>query len=276
MRALPALLDNLLALGASAETIVNFVKVALAGEEAARAEKREKAAERQRQKRERDHIEAERHALSRSVTPVTRDVCDTPSIYTSTLEEEVKPKKVSISRAKTIEPDAQPTEANRQYARDKGWDEPRIDSEWERFKNYSIAKDRKYKNVSAGWCNWVTSPFQSQPDGRPNGPGSRAYRTDSTSRSGSAREDAIVAGVAAGAAKHFGPRKPTRSDDKSIPADGGSAEIIDVEPNRAGTDRSPYPRLAIDNRGATGQDTRAADDPACDPGDDWHGAAQRG
>ena len=49
---------------------------------------------------------------------------------------------------------------NRDFARQKGWPEARIDQEIERFRNHAAQNDRKCKNWDAAWRNWVTSPYQ--------------------------------------------------------------------------------------------------------------------
>lgn len=58
-------------------------------------------------------------------------------------------------------PEEMPDES-RAYAEGKGWDDRKSASEWERFRNHSLANGKTHRNVNAAWRNWVTSPFQSK------------------------------------------------------------------------------------------------------------------
>jgi hypothetical protein len=69
-----------------------------------------------------------------------------------------KPKRVSRSAA--IDVPLSPSDSQRSFAASQGWDQPKINREWERFRNWSLNKGRKHRNIDAAWRNWVTSPFQ--------------------------------------------------------------------------------------------------------------------
>lgn len=118
--------------------------------------------------------ENKRHKTSQNVTSDTTDrtvtvtsqpsqsvTCDAGHIDKK--KERKKEKKVSI---KTLVPlDWTPSAGGREYARARGFNEQRITTEGERFRNNSHAKGLRYSNIDAAWCNWVTSPYQQQVNG---------------------------------------------------------------------------------------------------------------
>jgi hypothetical protein len=89
-------------------------------------------------------------------------------IGTSTSREETKEskkvRKKTISALFDVPDDA--SEENRTFAEGKGWQRQRIDSEWQRFRDHSISKGKKHRNVAAAWRNWVTSPYQGAQNGQ--------------------------------------------------------------------------------------------------------------
>jgi len=97
---------------------------------------------------------------------VSRDV--TPPPHTPPPQGNSKRKSVSRSRGEPIPPDWQP---DRDYARQHGFDEMRIDAEAERFRDHALSHGRLARDWNAAWRNWVTSPYQHPPNGGPrNGP----------------------------------------------------------------------------------------------------------
>jgi ATP-dependent Clp protease ATP-binding subunit ClpA len=97
-----------------------------------------------------------------SPLPLQTGNSDQVHIGTSTSREETKEskkeRKKTISALFDVPDDA--SEENRTFAESKGWQRQRIDSEWQRFRDHSINKGKKHRNVAAAWRNWVTSPYQ--------------------------------------------------------------------------------------------------------------------
>ena len=81
-----------------------------------------------------------------------------------------KSKKISRS---AVEVPELPSDKNLEDATSRGWSTDYAKSEWQRFRDWSINKGRKHRNVDAAWRNWVTSPYQingsrpAKPPGRP-------------------------------------------------------------------------------------------------------------
>lgn len=93
-----------------------------------------------------------------------------------TLTKDIKKVSKKTISAPLLEVPLDASEPDRTYAESKGWDHRKTASEWERFRNHSIANGKKHRNVQAAWRNWVTSPYQStgaangsaaRPNGRP-------------------------------------------------------------------------------------------------------------
>jgi hypothetical protein len=66
-----------------------------------------------------------------------------------------KPKKVSLCAVPE-----QPSDKNLEDATSRGWPLDYAKSEWQRFRDWSLNKGRRHRNVDAAWRNWVTSPYQ--------------------------------------------------------------------------------------------------------------------
>jgi hypothetical protein len=81
---------------------------------------------------------------------------NTPSLTPSPLNS--KPKKVS--RCMPIPQNWLP---NRDFARQLGWSEDKIDAEEARFRDWALSKAVTYRDWDAAWRNWVRSPFQTPP-----------------------------------------------------------------------------------------------------------------
>ena len=64
---------------------------------------------------------------------------------------------------KSISPDWKPTDADRDYARAKGWPDARIETEAERFRIHYLANAKAWTDWHLVWCKWVISTFQNQP-----------------------------------------------------------------------------------------------------------------
>jgi len=132
---------------------------ALATAEADRLEKeREQSKIRSRNYRERQHI-----------TEITRDERDERDAHIDTsppkLRTSKKVGKVSIAA------DWKLTDADRDYARKKGWPDERIEREAERFFIHYRANSKPWANWHLVWCKWVISEFQ---NGGQNGTNRRA------------------------------------------------------------------------------------------------------
>jgi hypothetical protein len=56
-------------------------------------------------------------------------------------------------------------EADRTFARNLGWPDQRIETEFEHFRDHALSKGRHVKNRLAAWRNWCRSPFQQNGNG---------------------------------------------------------------------------------------------------------------
>jgi hypothetical protein len=83
------------------------------------------------------------------------------------------PKLKSINQARkvSIAADWKLTDADRDYARKKGWPDERIECEAERFHIHYRANSKPWANWHLVWCKWVISEFQ---NGGQNGTNRRA------------------------------------------------------------------------------------------------------
>lgn len=147
-------LRKLAAAGATVEMILSAIETDQSAEQAKLYERRVKDAERQRRKRA-NNGHAESHGVTRSHADVPLPPIKPPTPQTS------ESKKIPRSTPGKPMPDNWlPDERCSLYAKSKGWDLARIRSEGERFRNHSLSTGRIHKNVFAAWCNWVTSPYQ--------------------------------------------------------------------------------------------------------------------
>lgn len=94
----------------------------------------------------------ERHKSSQSVTS------DEAYIDSNNSSSEIQKKKKKVSTP--IADDASLSDADRAYARSKGWTDEKAESEFVRFRDHALANGRTAKNWPAAWRNWVTSPYQ--------------------------------------------------------------------------------------------------------------------
>lgn len=81
--------------------------------------------------------------------------------------EPVKPtkRKQAVLQLTELPPDWELPPEGREYARaKKGWPDPKISDEFERFQLYYFAGGKKHKNWLFAWYKWVTSSYQ---DARP-------------------------------------------------------------------------------------------------------------
>ena len=103
----------------------------------------------------------------------------------------VAPKKPRRQRqpappATLLDPNFELTEADRQYARDRHWDDRVIDQQFEKFKNHHIGKANRWADWHRAWMTWVGNGYDFK-NGRPGGAPARS-RADSTA-------DGILAGM---------------------------------------------------------------------------------
>lgn len=94
----------------------------------------------------------------------TQDTVDSHIDTSSRDLERKRSKKVSIS------PDWKPTDADRKYARAKGWSDARIDTEAERFRIHYLANTKAWADWHLVWCKWVISSFQNGTGAASHGP----------------------------------------------------------------------------------------------------------
>lgn len=131
---------------------------------------------------------------------------ETPPMHIlSPQEESSKAKKPS--RSTSIEVPDRPTEHAINFAVSHRWELPKIQSEWQRFRDHSLAKGKRHRNVDAAWRNWVTSPYQA--NGAANGERSSARKSNGASD--------FFAGLASVAADIGGDGDLAGSADADIP-----------------------------------------------------------
>ena len=88
---------------------------------------------------------------------------DTPPVDTSPplSKKDTKESKQTLSmRACQLPPDFKLTEADIAFALSKGFDQKRVQSEFERFCDHAAAGGRRQVDWHAAWRKWVTSPYQ--------------------------------------------------------------------------------------------------------------------
>ena len=71
------------------------------------------------------------------------------------------PKKKDSKRNLSMPIDFALTDSDIRFATDKGFDEPRIKLEYQRFCDHATANGRRQADWHAAWRTWVTSPYQS-------------------------------------------------------------------------------------------------------------------
>ena len=104
---------------------------------------------------------------------------------TSFLSSEKEEKEEKKERKISIPVNWKPTDADREYAKGKGWSDQQVDQEAERFHNHYLANGEPRKSWPASWRKWVTSPYQKSSTragsgGAPPRPGSREDRAERT------------------------------------------------------------------------------------------------
>jgi hypothetical protein len=87
-------------------------------------------------------------------------------------------KKAPRSKPRTrLDPEFQLIDADRQYARDRGWNDRVIDAQVEKFKNHHIGKGNTMADWRAAWRTWVGNGYDFR-GGRPGPGGSAPNRAD--------------------------------------------------------------------------------------------------
>lgn len=150
MTVISAALRELMAAGVTGDALVTAVERI----ETALQPRRTPAALRQQRYRE-------RNKASQSVTS------DEAHIEVSSSSSEIQKKKRKISTA--ICETWSPSDADVTFARSKGWDDHKIQTEASRFRDHAAANNRRQADWSAAWRNWVTSPYQKTMNGHANG-----------------------------------------------------------------------------------------------------------
>lgn len=113
-----------------------------------------------------------------------------PPVHILPPKEEISKAKKPSRSASTFEIPESPTEKAMAFAVTR-WPLEKITSEWQRFRDHSLAKGKRHRDVDASWRNWVTSPFQA--NGSQNGQQSNGNRT--SQGAGSTGPDAVIAGL---------------------------------------------------------------------------------
>lgn len=144
----PEILDAMKDAGASIDVILAAIRADQALADKVAEERRAKDTERQR-----------RHRLSRAVTPVTRDKCDTPPNEDILTPPRISPKPNGLTPRKHRLPDGwQPeplrpgTNAFEIYS---GWMRGRFEQELEKFRNHHTAAGTRCENWQSAWCKWI-------------------------------------------------------------------------------------------------------------------------
>jgi hypothetical protein len=147
---LPEILSELIARGVRPDVVVEIS--ALFSDRAAADKIRGQTRERVRRHRN----------LKERVTLRNDSVTLHPPGYTSSLltESPINKKEVSKSMHKRRLPENFAlTDADRNFACERGWDGNRIKTEFERFCDHATAGGRKLVDWHAGWRTWVSSPY---------------------------------------------------------------------------------------------------------------------
>jgi len=110
--------------------------------------------ERELERREQNRKAQINHRSRQHEGDLRSDIADSHIDTSSRDLERKKRKKVSISA------DWKPTDADRDYARSKGWPDARIDTEAERFRIHYLANAKPWADWHLVWCKWVTSSYQ--------------------------------------------------------------------------------------------------------------------
>lgn len=78
-----------------------------------------------------------------------------------------------IERARETPAEIAPPEAAT-FATELGWTAARIDTEWDKFRDWHLASGTRRKDVLAAWRNWCRSPYQQEGRPEPTGKGRRS------------------------------------------------------------------------------------------------------
>jgi hypothetical protein len=122
----------------------------------------------------------------------------------------------SPRRAQQMPADFALTEADCNFAKQRGWDATRIASEFEHFCDHAKAKGRTLKDWHAGWRTWVQSPYNL---GKANGNGRPQRKTTSEMC------DELAANLRA---------KMAGADDAGRGGNGGQADAVGLSGNEHG------------------------------------------
>lgn len=135
--------------------------------------------ERRRRDRDRKPKRGNSKENPRNIQGISSEIpVENPPQHILPPQESSKPKRVSRSAVDIPE---RPTEEARVFARSEGWDDERTNREWQRFRDHSLAKGRKHRDLMAAWRNWVRSPYQT--NGASNAkPGSGSNIVDASRR----------------------------------------------------------------------------------------------
>ena len=143
------ILDELVALGASSRTIIAVAT--MIAEAKITKDRRHRDAERKRLSRDATLRSAQPRVRGRP--RMSQDVTGPPPVDTT------PPKKQDSKRNLAMPIDFALTNSDVKFAADRGFDEPRIKFEYQRFCDHATANGRRQADWHAAWRTWVTSPY---------------------------------------------------------------------------------------------------------------------
>lgn len=151
-----AVIDALVAAGATVEQLAAAVKADMAEAEQRLADKRAKDAERQR-----------RHRKSRNVTVTPRDDADAPPYEDTSTPPPPTATKVASGgkrkRATSFPIDFTPQTTGKTQAVVDGWPPGRLEDELQSFRDHHTAKGTLSYDWQANWRTWVTNSKRWEP-----------------------------------------------------------------------------------------------------------------
>jgi hypothetical protein len=182
----------------------------------------------ERRRRDRDRKRGKSPDIPQNVRGNSSDIpAEIPPVHILPPKEDSSKAKKPSRSTSTFEVPDRPTEKAINFAVSHGWELPKIQSEWQRFRDHSLAKGKRHRDVDAAWRNWVTSPYQ---NGALNGQPTLQNRTAQAPRSGATGQDAILAGMGRLAdrirARGDAERREREASDDGGAAAGNDARLI--------------------------------------------------
>lgn len=136
----------------------------------------------------------ERKKKLRGIPPESTGIPpDNESGPISIKKESKKKEKKEVERKTALPPDWRPTPEGFAEASMLLGSDARVETEIKKFHNHAAEKGRKSARWNSAWANWVINAVEY---GGKREQANRPYRTDQTSGSPQARDDAVITGMA--------------------------------------------------------------------------------